>query len=128
MNRIVMRTRYEVIEIELNESDTANAVYLALPLTKEVSTWGGEVYFEIPVDMPLEDGKKVMEVGDVAYWPDGKAFCKELNITGNRWAYVLQSFSWEKTSDGLLKYRPSRSSTKPALAKKIGSLQKTLLQ
>lgn len=70
-----MRTRYEVIEIDLNDSDTANAVYLALPLTKEVSTWGGEVYFEIPVDMPLEDGKKVMEVGDVAYWPEGKAFC-----------------------------------------------------
>ena len=75
MNRIVMRTRYETIEIDLDDSDTANAVYLALPVTTEVNTWGGEVYFEIPVSMPLHDGKKVMEVGEVAYWPEGKAFC-----------------------------------------------------
>ncbi|OPY31212.1 MAG: hypothetical protein A4E32_01662 [Methanomassiliicoccales archaeon PtaU1.Bin124] len=75
MNRILLRTRYETVEIELDESDTSNAIYLALPLTKEVSTWGGEVYFEIPVEMPLHDGKKVMEVGEVAYWPEGKAFC-----------------------------------------------------
>jgi uncharacterized protein len=75
MNRIFMRTRYETIEIDLDDSDTANAIFLALPVTKEVNTWGGEVYFEIPVDMPLHDGKKVMEVGEVAYWPEGKAFC-----------------------------------------------------
>lgn len=70
-----MRTRYETVEIDLNDSDAANAVYLALPITKEVNTWGGEIYFEIPVDMPLHDGKRVMDVGDVAYWPEGKAFC-----------------------------------------------------
>jgi uncharacterized protein len=75
MTRIFMRTRYETIEIEIDDSDTANAVYLALPLTREVNTWGGEVYFEIPVNVPLHDGKKVMEVGEVAYWPEGKAFC-----------------------------------------------------
>jgi hypothetical protein len=75
MNKIVMRTRYESFEIELNDSDTANAVFLALPLTREISTWGGEIYFEVPVEHPLENGKKVLEVGDVAFWPEGSAFC-----------------------------------------------------
>ena len=31
MNKIVMRTRYDEFEIELNDSDTANALFLALP-------------------------------------------------------------------------------------------------
>lgn len=75
MNKIVMKTRYESFEIELNDSDTANAVFLALPLTREVSTWGGEIYFEVPVEHPLENGKKVLDIGEVAFWPEGSAFC-----------------------------------------------------
>ncbi|QLH75138.1 MAG: hypothetical protein HPY73_06600 [Methanomassiliicoccales archaeon] len=75
MTRIVMRTRYERFDIELNETDTANAVYLSLPLTREVNVWGGEIYFPVPVDHPLENGKKVMDVGEVAFWPEGNAFC-----------------------------------------------------
>ncbi len=75
MNKIVMRTRYDSFEIELNDSDTANALYLALPLEREMNVWGGEIYFEVPVDQPLQDGRKVMERGEVAYWPEGSAFC-----------------------------------------------------
>lgn len=75
MNKIVMKTRYDSFEIELNDSDTANAVYLALPLTRDVSTWGGEIYFPVPVEHPLENGKRVLDVGEVAFWPEGNAFC-----------------------------------------------------
>ena len=75
MNKIVMRTRYDAFEIELNDSDTANALYLALPLEREINVWGGEIYFEVPVDQPLQGGRKVMERGEVAYWPEGSAFC-----------------------------------------------------
>lgn len=75
MNKIYLRTRYDEIEIELNDSDTANSIYLALPLEREINVWGGEIYFEIPVEHELQQGKKVMEIGEVAYWPQGKAFC-----------------------------------------------------
>ena len=75
MTKILMRTRYDTFEIELNDSDTANALYLALPLEREINVWGGEIYFEVPVDMPLQHGKKVMGKGEVAYWPEGSAFC-----------------------------------------------------
>jgi hypothetical protein len=75
MNRIVMRTRYEEFQIELDDSPTADAIYLSLPLEREINVWGGEMYFEIPVHEKLENGKKVMDVGEVAYWPQGNALC-----------------------------------------------------
>ena len=73
--KIVMRTRYEEFVIELNDSTTADALYLALPLEREINVWGGEMYFEVPVHDKLDNGRKVMEVGEVAFWPEGEAFC-----------------------------------------------------
>ena len=73
--KIVMRTRYEEFEIELNDPTTADALYLALPLEREINVWGGEIYFEIPVSDKLENGRKIMSVGEVAYWPEGEALC-----------------------------------------------------
>jgi hypothetical protein len=39
--------------------------------------WGDEIYFRIPeeLDLALEDGQDVVEVGDLGYWPVGNAFC-----------------------------------------------------
>ena len=73
--KIVMRTRYDEFVIELNDSTTADALYLALPLEREINVWGGEMYFEVPVHDKLDNGRKVMEVGEVAFWPEGEAFC-----------------------------------------------------
>ena len=73
--RIVMKTPEMDFDIELNDSATADAVYLALPIEEYINVWGEEIYFEIPVEMELENGKKVMEIGEVAYWSQGKAFC-----------------------------------------------------
>jgi hypothetical protein len=75
MRNIIMRTPAKVFEIELNDSDTANAIWLALPLEAYINVWGDEIYFEIPVETGLENGRSLMEVGEVAYWPSGKAFC-----------------------------------------------------
>lgn len=54
---------------------TAEAIYNALPIKGRANTWGDEIYFSIPVDASQENGKKVVELGDIAYWPPGKAFC-----------------------------------------------------
>jgi hypothetical protein len=40
-----------------------------------VNTWGQEIYFSIPVTVELENGKEVVNAGDIGYWPPGKAFC-----------------------------------------------------
>jgi hypothetical protein len=75
MERILMRSRYERWEIELNDSITAYKIYQVLPLEREVNAWGGEIYFPVPVDSELENGRKILEEGEVAFWPEGNAFC-----------------------------------------------------
>jgi hypothetical protein len=59
----------------LNESATADAIWKALPIEARTSTWGDEIYFGIPVHLPEENGQEVVQLGDVAYWPPGHAFC-----------------------------------------------------
>jgi len=60
---------------ELNDSKTADAIWNALPITARGNTWGDEIYFGIPVSADEEDGKEVVDLGDIAYWPPGSAFC-----------------------------------------------------
>ncbi len=64
------------MEAELTESETAHALWEALPIRGAANVWGEEIYFQVPVDAPLEDSaREEMEVGEIAYWPPGSAFC-----------------------------------------------------
>ncbi len=65
-----------IMEGELNDSPTAGKVKEALPIRASLSTWGEEIYFTIPVDAQLDDSaREEVEMGDLGYWPTGKAFC-----------------------------------------------------
>ena len=59
----------------LNASRTAAAIWDALPLDIPGETWGDEIYFGIPVMAKAENAREVVELGDLAYWPPGSAFC-----------------------------------------------------
>lgn len=64
------------VPAELNESSTAQEIWRALPIEGYASTWGDEIYFGIPVHLPeAEDAREVVELGDLAYWSPGHAFC-----------------------------------------------------
>ena len=64
------------VEAELTESETADAFWEALPITGAANVWGEEIYFQVPVEAPLEaSAREEMEVGEIAYWPPGSAFC-----------------------------------------------------
>ena len=64
------------VEAELNDSPTALKIAEVLPIETSFSTWGDEIYFAIPVDAPLEDtAREEVDMGDLGYWPTGKAFC-----------------------------------------------------
>jgi hypothetical protein len=54
---------------------TAKAVWEALPIEARANTWGDEIYFGIPVKVGPENPREVVELGDIAYWPPGNAFC-----------------------------------------------------
>lgn len=61
---------------ELKNTDTAKAVYNALPIEGSANKWGNEIYFPIPVNLEAEpEAKEVVDDGDVAYWPEGSCFC-----------------------------------------------------
>jgi uncharacterized protein len=61
---------------KLNDNSTAKAIADSLPISGNANVWGDEIYFEIPVTLPLADNAvEEVEVGDLAYWPTGKALC-----------------------------------------------------
>lgn len=77
MGALVTITAGDVsVTAELNDSASARAVAEALPLSGSVSTWGEEIYFPVPLELPAEDdARAAMEVGELAYWPDGRSVC-----------------------------------------------------
>jgi len=64
------------IEAEMLDTPTARKMVEALPLESSVNVWGDEIYFNIKLHLELEpDARQDVEVGDLAYWPAGPAFC-----------------------------------------------------
>ncbi len=59
----------------LYETDTAAKVIEILPITESVNVWGEEIYFTVPIEARLEDGRETVDLGDIAFWPQGNALC-----------------------------------------------------
>jgi len=62
-------------DARLNDSKTAGVIWDALPIEAKGQTWGDEIYFDIGLTAPAEQAREVVDVGDLAYWPPGQAFC-----------------------------------------------------
>ena len=74
--KVIIRFATYRVEAKLYDTPTGRAIYDALPFQRNVNRWGDEIYFEIPVKLPLEaDAKAVVSVGDLAYWPNMPALC-----------------------------------------------------
>ncbi|MFQ5896580.1 MAG: cyclophilin-like fold protein [Nitrospinota bacterium] len=74
------RIRIQAGEVEgtalLNDGPTAAKFWESLPLEGSANTWGDEIYFAIDLEASPEAGaREEMEVGEVAFWPPGRAFC-----------------------------------------------------
>ena len=74
--KITIRFASYQVDAELLDTPTGRAVYDSLPIHENISLWGDEIYFEIPVETGLEpDARPAVSVGDLGYWPQGNAFC-----------------------------------------------------
>jgi hypothetical protein len=74
MERIKIIIKDITLQAELFDTKTAKAVAEALPIETVPDEWGDEFYFEIPVEMPLDDTATTkVKVGDIGYWPPGNA-------------------------------------------------------
>jgi hypothetical protein len=74
-NKIKITAGNVSMEAELNDTDTAKKIWEALPIQQKGNTWGYEIYFSIPVKAKEENAREVVDLGDIAYWPPGSAFC-----------------------------------------------------
>ncbi|PID55748.1 hypothetical protein CSB45_14530 [candidate division KSB3 bacterium] len=76
MKKITIAVGNHSLSAELNDSSSAQLIWDALPIEGAANVWGDEIYFTIPVDMKQAgDAKADVELGDLAYWPPGRAFC-----------------------------------------------------
>ena len=66
---------------DLNAGETAAAIWDALPFTIPANTWGDEIYFTIPVGLDEDDAQPTVALGDLGYWPPGRAFCIFFGLT-----------------------------------------------
>jgi len=67
------------ISIELDDSrspKTVQAILENLPIEVKINKWGDELYTEkTQIVEREEDGKRQVNLFDVAYWPEGDALC-----------------------------------------------------
>jgi len=80
---IVLRVNDLKLNGYLNDSPTARALADALPIIGNAQLWGEEIYFSVPqVVAELDDTARVtVEVGDIGYWPTGRAICFFFGLT-----------------------------------------------
>jgi len=75
MPRVKITAKDVTAEAELNDSQTAKTILAALPIESKANRWGEEVYFSTQLKIGEEDPKEVVQMGELGFWPPGKAIC-----------------------------------------------------
>jgi len=77
--RIIIKTSATgEVSAELYEDKnrkTGDAIWNALPMEARANRWGEEIYFSTGVKIGEENSQEGVQVGEIGYWPPGKAFC-----------------------------------------------------
>jgi len=72
--RMVFGKTLEVRVSLRSATPSVEALLEAIPFKSSIHRWGDEVYFDAPFHCDIEaDARARMEVGDVAFWPNGDA-------------------------------------------------------
>jgi hypothetical protein len=124
MRKIKMTIGSVVLEAELLETPTAEAIWNALPFTSRANTWGEEVYFSTPVKVKREsDARDVVSPGELAFWVEGDSIAIGFGRTpvsrGDEIRLAARTNIWGK-AQGDVKQLGSVSSGAPIKVEKAG--------
>ncbi|MDI6708185.1 MAG: cyclophilin-like fold protein [Candidatus Thermoplasmatota archaeon] len=73
--KFIIEDKEIVAELIDRNPKTAKLICEKLPLESNVNTWGDEIYFGAPLKIAEEKAQEEVEVGDVAYWVEGRCIC-----------------------------------------------------
>ena len=103
----IVINNYEIIA-ELSNSLTASKIWDSLPISSTIKTWGNEIYFHTSTSAEIEENaKEVIQLGEIVYWPTGKAiaigFGKTPISEGDEIRLASKCNVWAKTKFDLKK-------------------------
>jgi hypothetical protein len=73
--KVLFKTESFKFSAEFNDTITAKEIIQKLPVESIVSRWGDEIYFDIGFKASAEGATMDVDIGDIAYWSQGKSLC-----------------------------------------------------
>jgi len=117
MKKLKMTFGTVVLEADLLDTPTAEAIHGALPFDSRANMWGDEVYFSTPVTVGEEpEARDVMQPGDLAFWPPGNAIAIGFGRTpvskGNEIRLASPSNVWGRALGDVKQLKAVKAGTK----------------
>lgn len=79
MHKVRMDLASVTFELELDDviaPNTVGSILDLLPVVTPIHVWGEELYTDpLPIKAKTENSKSLVEVNDIAFWPQGSAIC-----------------------------------------------------
>ena len=64
-----------VLEIDFIDNLTSKNIIEHLPIKSKVNLWGEEIYFDTGIEASCQNATLDVNIGDLAYWPQGQCLC-----------------------------------------------------